>query len=205
MLKFSWNETALTFIHRTLPAFPDALQAAGGRFVHDIFANRVLPLAKQKSPVFSGDMRDDLDFTPLVTESIGKSYWWLGESGKLAIGAEDTHKHPAPFSYPLARHDGAEGHLVYLYATNTYARKKLRRWVREKLYVALPETKEEAELLRASGEYVPLSLWVNPMYSYSQYQFGFLYGTLGGVPHYIMSGARMALRGLTGELDRYWR
>jgi len=204
MLKFSWNETALEFIHRTLPAFPDALQETGERFVHDIFTDYVLPAVKDKVPVFSGDMRKDMDFTPIGSGD-GHAYWWLGESGKLAIGAEDTHKHPAPYSYPLAQHDGAEGHLVQLYATNSYSRKKLRRWVREKMFASLPESKEEAELMRASGDYVPLSVWVNPVNPHDATSGYFLYKRYGALPVYIASGAKSVIRSLAGSLGQFWR
>ncbi len=205
MLKFRWNEAARKFINVTLPNFPDVVHMVGERFVNELFTKEVLPMLRKEAPVYSGDMRDDFIFESLESSVFHHSVWWLGESGNLAIGSEDTHKHPAPFSYPLAKHDGAQGHRVWLYATDSAARKKLRRWVREHVQSALPETREEAEQLRADGMDIPMSIWVNPMGPDGEFRGWFMYSPTRAIEYFIVYRGNEVLKRVAADLKKHWR
>jgi len=73
------------------------------------------------------------------------------------------------------------------------------------MFASLPESKEEAELMRASGDYVPLSVWVNPVNPHDATSGYFLYKRYGALPVYIASGAKSVIRSLAGSLGQFWR
>lgn len=203
MFTFRWNNQAIQFIDSTLPAFPEQVARRGGRAVFHVLENVTLPGFKRSGrPRWSGDMLNDLCVIQLSTNDPFKQYAWIGESGRLGIGDEDTRKHPAPFSYSLAKHDGAEYHYVSLYATDSRSRRNLRQWARQKINPNIPETKEEAEDMRSMGMDIPLWLEVDP----SKSAYPFLIDTPGGgIPRPFGQMVDIVFRSLRRQMSGIWR
>ena len=147
MITIEWDADAIQWIHEWLPRFADRLVSnckgtliAKGDWAKDEFLPRI--------PEFSGDLKDDFQ-VKFLRSGNDVLRLWVGERGYNRVRENSAQYNP--FSYAWAKHDGAEPHRVWLYASNTKARRRLRRYVRQ-FVPNLPETEKAYEKLSNRGD-----------------------------------------------------
>jgi len=119
-----WDTRSAVWID-TLPIrFPNDMTRLMGQALR-AEADWVIREARATAPKFEGDLARDLGFSLNFRPQGGVSITF-GESGNLAVNEAGAKYQP--FSYPLAKEQGAKPHKVWLFASDTKARQKLRRW-----------------------------------------------------------------------------
>lgn len=173
-LTFRWDDAATNFIENKLPRFAKEIHDAvlfyltGGTSEGGVF-NDFIRENVPKAPDFEGDLSNPENYIArsIYSRALVGQYkyrYWIGEKSNSPFKVrEDSRKYDV-FSYALGKHkgDAAGPHRVWLYASDTAHRKKLRRWVRQNLVSELPESESEAEDLRAQGVKIPMFIDVDP-------------------------------------------
>lgn len=152
---------------------PERLMQVAAEALGEVAREYVLPaaVAGANALAFEGEMARDLRVSPLRVDALGASIT-IGESGDL-LNPDDPWRGRGAFSYPLAKHEGASPHTVYLYDSRsgsfggpgTKFRRKLRRFVRQKMGRNIPETRWEFDEMNDQlprGARIAPFLRVNP-------------------------------------------
>lgn len=155
-MEIRWDEPSLQILHRLAERFPDELVAQVAEGLLEVARSHLVPEARARAPRFEGTLAQDIGVHegPLVRGGLVALH--VGESGRLFTFTEgDPVYGPDPFSYPLAKHEGADAHVVSIYARDggpgSMARAKLRRYYR-RIVGGLPETQEELEERNRAGD-----------------------------------------------------
>ena len=147
-MQVRWDERSLEKLDHLADQFCDQLLGLLAEGLVDVAESYVVPRAKHDAPFFEGTLARDVG----VWESPHIRGDWatllIGESGRLFTYTEGdpSPDGPDPFSYPLAKHDGARAHRVWIYAPDggagSLARAKLRRYYSQ-IAGDVPETRDE--------------------------------------------------------------
>ena len=168
-MTFRWSDSSLVKLDYLADVFPEVLVPMLAEGLDEIAKEVVVPRARAQAARFEGDLSKDIGVWESPHVGGGLAAVRIGESGRLPpLSAGDSLKDQEPFSYALAKHDGAEGHKVYIYAkdgsSGSPARAKLRRYYSQ-FVGPLPDTQEglnEQNRGKDRGERISPFMTVHP-------------------------------------------
>ena len=130
-----WTPESRTWLE-TMPSRMDAAMRKGAERGAMTAARSGRVVARLTMARFESWARNDLHVARGSWNSDGTLFeTFIGFVGdRTLVGDPDTHKYPAPFSYPAAKHTpGAEPHKVWLFSASgvmSEHRRKLIRWLK---------------------------------------------------------------------------
>lgn len=200
----AWTPEAISTMERLESSFLEDAVLSAAVAMSEVATEYILPEAQGQAPRFEGSLAADLKVGKLQRRG-GHIFLRIGESGRLYDNfvPEDFGSAPQPFSYPLAMHEGAKKHRVWLYATDSKARQKLRRYRAQTTPRPLPATEEEFK--RQEAQY-PKDQQIRPFFYVdpAAHARRFLTDVVlaGGSPQKIVN---LVMDKLRRELPDFWR
>ena len=146
--ELAWDERSMRWIEERLGEGPDGFASRIDAMLKPMvrfLGEKVLLHARETVPKFDNTLAKDIKLLDYTGRGWDESEnWYVSEIScgwKTLMPDEDVPgggKSDSPYRYALAKHSPGHGpHRVWLYATDSAARRKLRRWAK------VPDTLKE--------------------------------------------------------------